>query len=109
MIIVFSLNRNPLLLSYSCPSANACGELLNTITDSGFSISGALSFHFSQDMAGELLDVYSAIYPSYSKMIDQVCSGLSLALLITGPSGKNSLLIRILFMHFALSSPFPCF
>lgn len=79
-------------------TANACGDLLSTITDNGFTISGALTFHFSQEMAGELLDVYSNIYPSYANMIDHVCSGPCLALLVTGPGGKNSILKTLFFI-----------
>jgi nucleoside-diphosphate kinase len=35
-------------------------------------------------MAEEMFDIYANIYPSYSQMIEQMCSGPSLAVMIEG-------------------------
>lgn len=67
---------------------NACGEVLHQIIKNEFKISGLLSFHFNLDIAHELMDVYSSVYPSYSLMIDQLCTAPLMAVMITGSTGK---------------------
>lgn len=60
------------------------GPLLDRIVEGGFTIAGVYSFHFSQEIADEFLDVYRDIYTPYSGMLDQICSSPVLAVMVTG-------------------------
>lgn len=60
------------------------GHLIQSITDNGYTIMALQSFHFSMPMLETLFDVYRKIYPSYSAMMDHICSGTSVALMISG-------------------------
>ena len=60
------------------------GNLLSSIVDAGFTIGAAFSFHFSKDIANELLDVYRQIYRPYSAMLDHLCSYPSLIIAVYG-------------------------
>lgn len=60
------------------------GDLICTILESGFAIAAAHSVHLTPQMAEDLMGVYLGVYPQYAAMIEQLCSGPSLALLITG-------------------------
>mmetsp|Transcript_23018 Transcript_23018/g.22177 ORF Transcript_23018/g.22177 Transcript_23018/m.22177 type:complete len:332 (+) Transcript_23018:88-1083(+) len=64
--------------------ANKSGDVLSAITEKGFCISGLHVVHFTPEMAQELMDVYTKVYPSYSLMLEQLCAGPLLAVMVTG-------------------------
>ena len=62
---------------------NRCGELLSAITDAGFVIEAANTFHLNMSMAEEFFDVYRTVLKNYVPMLEQITSGPLLALLVT--------------------------
>ena len=72
---------------------NAGGDVLGAIIEKGFKISGLMTVHFTPDIAEELMDVYSTVYPSYSLMLEQLCLAPLLAVMITRNDGKLSSLL----------------
>ena len=67
---------------------NAGGDVLGTIIENGFNISGLMTVHFTPEIAEELFDVYSSVYPNYSLMLEQMCLAPLLAVMITKNKGK---------------------
>lgn len=61
-------------------------ELINIITSNGFNVEAMFSIHLNLSMAEELLDVYRGVHFNYNKMIEHVCSGPIIALMITSGS-----------------------
>jgi len=62
------------------------GAVLNDIITEGFTITGIYSTHLTQAIAEELFDVYRDIYPTYTMMIEHLCSTPLLAVMISSPS-----------------------
>lgn len=60
------------------------GEVLRDITEAGFIVGGLLSIHLTLNMAEELMDVYKLFAINYSSMIEHLCSGPVLAIMIRG-------------------------
>lgn len=66
--------------------ASAC---ISEIVSAGFNIEAFLSVHLSMDIAEHLFDVYRGIYPNYNKLVEHMCSGPCLALLVTASSADT--------------------
>jgi nucleoside-diphosphate kinase len=60
------------------------GKILREIGGAGFRVVGLYAIHMTPQMAEELFDVYSNIYPSYSKVVQHITSGPCLAAVVTG-------------------------
>jgi nucleoside-diphosphate kinase len=60
------------------------GDIVAAAAEGGFGIAAAHSVHLTPQMAEDLMSVYMGLYPQYAAMIEQLCAGPSLALLITG-------------------------
>ena len=73
--------------SFLLTTADRGGTALNAIIEEGFTISALMTVHFTPDIAHELMDVYSSIYPSYSLMLEQLCVAPLLAVMVTGSRG----------------------
>jgi nucleoside-diphosphate kinase len=66
-----------------------CGEVLASISSAGFKIGAVFAVHMTSEIAEEIFDVYSGVYSSHSKMMQQLCSGCSLAVMIVGSDGLD--------------------
>lgn len=65
-------------------------EVINSIIKhGGFAIAGVMSVHLHSDMADEFFKVYKRLCPSYSALLEQMCSGPCIALIIE-PSNENT-------------------
>ncbi len=62
------------------------GEVIQTIFDNDFQISGLLSIHLTIEMAEELFNSYRGIIADYSLMLETITSGPSLAVAVTSRS-----------------------
>jgi nucleoside-diphosphate kinase len=67
------------------------GDLLDVMFQASdeFQIYGLLSFHFTLNLAEELFDAYRGIVEDYSKLIENVCSGPVLAVVITPATTRD--------------------
>ena len=66
------------------------GDLINTIIDEGFEVESIISLHLSMNMAEDFFSVYRKIYASYVLSLEHICSGPSIALLISKPSSSTA-------------------
>jgi nucleoside-diphosphate kinase len=66
--------------------ASAC---ISEIVSAGFQIEAFLSVHLSLDILEHMFEVYRGIYPSYNKMVEHMCSGPCLAVMVTSTSGDS--------------------
>lgn len=60
------------------------GNIIQSITEAGFKISALLGLTFTYQMCEEMFDVYKTIYPTYSQSLEEISSGMSLCVLISG-------------------------
>lgn len=58
--------------------------MLQSILNAGFTTYAYHSIHLNLQMAEEIMDAYKTVYPSYSKMMDHLCSGPVVAVAIVG-------------------------
>lgn len=65
------------------------GDCLGDIVDAGFKIEALLSLHLSMDIVEFMFEVYRGIYPNYHKMVEHMCSGPCLAVMISSASGNS--------------------
>lgn len=63
--------------------SNQAVDILNKIVGQGFQIRAMLSMHMTLSMAEELFDVYRSIIPNFFQMLQEICSGNIIALMIT--------------------------
>ena len=66
------------------------GDVLNEITNAGFTIERVLSFHISLNMAENIFSAYRKIYKLYEQSLTHLCSGPCVAVLVTNPSAPES-------------------
>jgi nucleoside-diphosphate kinase len=59
---------------------------LDAVLRAGFQVEAMFAMHMSIPIAEEIFGVYRGVYSSYSKTIEEVCSGPVLALMISGSS-----------------------
>jgi hypothetical protein len=57
----------------------------------------------------ELMDVYTEVYPSYSLMLQQLCTGPLLAVMITGSEGINICLYIYVYIYICVYKEVKCF
>lgn len=67
------------------------GDVLNEIINAGFSIEGVYSFHLSLNMAEDIFSPYRKIYSAYEKSLTHLCSGPSVAVLVTRPEAPENI------------------
>lgn len=60
------------------------GPCLEAVIRAGFKVEALFAIHMSIPIAEEIFGVYRGVYSSYSKTIEEVCSGPVLALMISG-------------------------
>ena len=60
------------------------GPCIEAILKAGFEIEGLFAIHMSIPICEELFGVYRGVYSSYSKTIEEICSGPVLAVMVTG-------------------------
>lgn len=63
--------------------SNELGDLVASIIENDFLVVGMISVHLSVEMADEMMNVYRDIYKPYTAMMDQLCSGPSLAIMVS--------------------------
>lgn len=56
------------------------GQVLNDIVDRGFLISAIQMFRLDKETAAEFLSVYKGVLPQYVELVDEMSSGMSIAL-----------------------------
>ncbi len=66
------------------------GEVIQSIFDGRFTISSVFSIHMTLPIAETLFGVYRGLYPNYSKLIEHLCSGPVLALMVTQERGGSN-------------------
>lgn len=62
---------------------------ISEIVSAGFKVDALFSIHLSMDIIEHMFDVYRGIYPNYNNMVEHMCSGPCLAIMITGSSGDT--------------------
>jgi nucleoside-diphosphate kinase len=58
------------------------GDMLKSIVVNGFQIQSLFSVHMTMSIAEELFGIYRGVFPHYNKMVEHLCSGPVLALMI---------------------------
>lgn len=58
------------------------GDVLSAISDAGFAVTAVMRFHLQVEMAEEFFKVYRKIHPQYSSMVQNICAGPLVAVLI---------------------------
>jgi nucleoside-diphosphate kinase len=66
------------------------GACISEIVAAGFKIEAFLSIHLSMDIIEHMFDVYRGVYPNYNQMVQHMCSGPCLAIMITSSAGDTS-------------------
>ena len=66
------------------------GDLLNEITNAGFSIEKVLSFHISLNMAENIFSAYRKIYSAYEQSLSHLCSGPCVAVMVMNPNSPDT-------------------
>lgn len=56
------------------------GQVFNDIVDRGFIISAIQMFRLDKETAAEFLSVYKGVFPQYVELVDEMSSGMSIAL-----------------------------
>lgn len=69
-----------LILKPSVFLSNSLDEVISTINQRGFIVINYFSFHFTYTIAEDFFAAYKGNVENYSEMIDDICSGTSLAL-----------------------------
>nr|XP_032835008.1 nucleoside diphosphate kinase 7 [Petromyzon marinus] len=65
--------------------ATGClGQILRSITQAGFEISAMATFVLDRVSAEEFYEVYKGVVPDYGAMVQELCSGVCLALEVRG-------------------------
>lgn len=62
------------------------GACISEILEAGFKIEAFFSLHINLEIIEHLFDVYRGVYPNYNKMVEHVCSGPILAIMLTSNS-----------------------
>ena len=65
------------------------GACIGDIVDAGFNIEAVLSVHMTMDIIEHLFEVYRGIYPNYVQVMEHLCSGPCLAIMITNSNGDT--------------------
>mmetsp|Transcript_17949 Transcript_17949/g.24602 ORF Transcript_17949/g.24602 Transcript_17949/m.24602 type:complete len:173 (+) Transcript_17949:513-1031(+) len=66
------------------------GEILQAISNEGFSFKAFFTIHLTFTFAEELFDAYRNIYSNYSQVMEHLCSSSSLAVMVTKDAGSKS-------------------
>lgn len=62
----------------------AAGQIIDAILEKGFEISAMQMFALDRSSVEEFYEVYKGVIPDYHPMVEQLCSGLSIAMEIRG-------------------------
>lgn len=71
-------------------ASGMAGALIYEIQKSGFDISAIQTVKFTKPNAEEFLEVYKGVLNEYPEMVDELTSGLSIAIEINGPNSYSS-------------------
>jgi nucleoside-diphosphate kinase len=71
------------------------GDIITDLLEAGFSIGALNSSHFSDRIAEELFDIYRNVYVGYNAMIEHVCSGTVLSLMVQAPHGEEDVVAKL--------------
>jgi nucleoside diphosphate kinase len=67
------------------------GDVLNEISNAGFTIDQVMSFHISLNMAENIFNAYRKIYSMYEHSLAHICSGPCVAVLVTNPNAPETI------------------
>lgn len=70
--------------------SGAAGAIISAILNKGFEISAIEQFVLDQTSAQEFLEVYNTVVPEYSAMVQELCSGPSIAMELRAENAVNS-------------------
>lgn len=66
------------------------GQVMQAILEGGFQLTAVRSFALDRVSAAEFYEVYKGVVPEYVEMVNQLTSGMTVALEVTGNGGQAS-------------------